>query len=352
MRHYALTLAVIVTGYLGTCNSTSNNYKTTSSQPPEVITILRPVPAILNENTLSPVDATEIKIKKTGTNFEFKQAQFINENCGWVISPNSVYRTTDGGKTWERMSFEPQKDGRFVAFSFIDELHGWLAMLKQDLAKSYGLGYSSVIMITEDGGRSWNSQAVFEDEIQINDIRFLNQNEGLAVGYKGLENRVDRGELFVLGTSNGGKQWQDISGPAKAAFKNQWGAAVDSGIFIQWTSSSVLLLTRNGRVMSTPDRGKTWNTIVIFKEERPNGWMTSSTYYTLVLDPEEKVRVVGGAAGDEGYQGDLVVNEDGRWTSYELIRTPLLDAVFLSDKDVIACGLNVRTRIEKTETFQ
>jgi hypothetical protein len=46
-----------------------------------------------------------------------------------------------------------------------------------------------------------------------------------------------------------------------------------------------------------------------------------------------------------------VTNDDDRWTSYEVIRTPIRDAIFLSDKDVIACGLNVRTVIVKPRRF-
>ena len=41
-------------------------------------------------------------------------------------------------------------------------------------------------------------------------------------------------------------------------------------------------------------------------------------------------RVVAAGMGDKGYWGDFVVEEDGRWNSYELTLTPILDAVFLS----------------------
>ena len=351
MRHCALTLAAVAIGYLATCNSLGHNYtKTINTPQQEEVTVLRPVPAVLNEGTHPAVDATETQIKgKPGPPFQFRQAQFINETHGWAMTGHSIYRTTDGGKSWERLPHEPEKDARFTAFSFVDESHGWLAIVKEDFAEHYGVGISSVIITTDDGGRSWNLQASFEDEIQINDIRFLNEREGLAVGYKGLDNRPDRCELFVLSTSDGGKDWNNISGPANAALKNQWGVANDRADYIQWTTSSVLLLTEAARVLKTTDGGKTWNTVVIFKDERPDGFGPSSGYYKLVLDPEGKMRVVGGSSGDEGYWADFVVNEDGRWTSYEVRKTTILDAVFLSDKDVIASGLNVRTINEQAK---
>jgi photosystem II stability/assembly factor-like uncharacterized protein len=349
MRYFALVLTLVVISCLAAGVLRKRVGPATNSQPQELITVLRPVPAILNEDTLPQVVATETKIKGTaGGPFEFKRAQFVNETHGWVMSSNNLYRTTDSGKSWERLRQEPEKDARFVSFSFVDESHGWLAILKKDFAKGYGLGNSSVIMVTNDGGRSWKLQAIFPDEIDVRDIEFFNASEGLAVGAKGLDNRPDRGELLVVGTSNGGKDWNDISASAKAAFKNQWGAANDYGKYIHWTPSALLLLTQGGRVMNTTDQGKTWNTIVIFKDERPRGFVSSMGYYKVALDPEQKFRVIAAVMGDEGYWGDFVVNEDGRWTSYELGLTPILDAVFLSGKDVVACGLNRRSGNENS----
>ena len=349
MRHCALILAIAVIVYLAASAVREDAGPRTNSQPQEFTTVLRPVAAILNEETHVPLVASENKIKgKTGTPLEFKRAQFINETHGWTMTDYSLYRTIDGGNKWERLSPAPGENARFMAFSFVDELHGWLAMLTQDFAEHYGVGNSSEIMITDDGGTSWKLQASFKDEVEIMDVSFLNVNDGFAVGSKGLDNRPDRGELFVLGTSDGGRDWKDISAPAKAAFKNQWGVANDSGNYIQWTSSSVLLLTRGGRVMNTKDRGKTWNIIVAFKDERPAGFLSSTGYYKLALDPQQRIRVLAGGMGDEGYWGDFVVHEDGRWSSYELSLTPLLDAVFLSDKEVIASGLNVRPKDDKS----
>ena len=100
--------------------------------------------------------------------------------------------------------------------------------------------------------------------------------------------------------------------------------------------------------MRTTDKGKTWNTVVILKDERPNGSLSSTSFHRVILDPEQRLRVVAAGIGDEGYWGDFVVNEDGRWNSYELSLTPILDAVFLSPREVVACGLNRRPRNEKS----
>jgi len=350
MRYCALGLLVFVSGYLATCTLRGDSSTATNSLREGEVVVLRPVPAILNEGTHPAVNATETQIKeKAGVPFQFRRAQFINETHGWAMTLYSLYRTIDGGKTWERLAQEPDKDAHFIAFSFVDESQGWLAIMKADSTAPYGVGHSSVIMNTDDGGKSWKVKESFQDDIAIRDIQFLNQKEGLVVGYKGLDNRPDRCELFVQETSNAGKDWSDMSRAANAALRTQWGVANDRGNHIYWTSSSVLILTEGGRVISTTDRGKTWNTIVTFKDERPTGFISSTGFHKLVPDPEGKIRIVAGAAGDEGYWGDFVIPEQGGWMSYEISLTPINDALFLSDKEVIASGLNVRRMDEKSK---
>jgi hypothetical protein len=89
---------------------------------------------------------------------------------------------------------------------------------------------------------------------------------------------------------------------------------------------------------------------VIFKDERPEGFISATSFRKVALDPEQRFRVVAAGMGDEGYWGDFVVNEDGRWNSYELKLTPILDAVFLSNRDVVACGMNLRPHNEKSSS--
>src|SRR6202008_1982617 len=166
MRYCAAVLAIVVIGYLAIYTIRKDNPSATKHQPQELTTVLRPVPAILNEETYPPVAATEIKIRrKQGALFEFRKAQFINENHGWVMSPHELYRTIDAGKTWEPLPQAPENDAFFVSFYFVDESHGWLATQKHDYKEHYGVGISSVIMVTSDGGASWNLQASFPDEI-------------------------------------------------------------------------------------------------------------------------------------------------------------------------------------------
>ena len=183
MRYRTLVLIAILIWYSLGCESRGHNQNPVNSRPEERMTVLRPVPAVLNEETHDPVQAIETKIKgKAGAPFEFKRAQFIDENHGWAMTGYALYRTIDGGKTWERLPQQPEKDASFTAFFFINESRGWLTAVKRVFTERYGLGNSSVIMVTDDGGRSWKVQASFPNEVKITEIRFFNANVGLAMG--------------------------------------------------------------------------------------------------------------------------------------------------------------------------
>jgi photosystem II stability/assembly factor-like uncharacterized protein len=348
MRYSAFILAVVVIGYSLSCLSHGHNQRPANPRPEESMVVLRPVPVVLNEEADPVVQGIETKIKgKAGRLFEFTHAQFVNENHGWAMSEYYFYRTTDGGKTWERLPQEPEKDATFSSFFFVDESRGWLTAVKRVSTGRFGLGNSSVIMVTDDGGKSWKIQASFLNEMDVREIRFLNANEGFAIGAQIIDSHPPYDELLVLKTANGGDQWTNVSGPAKAAIKNEYEFPSDSGKDIQWTPSSVLLLTRYSKVISTTDKGQTWSLVASFKYEGANGISTSPGFRKLELDPSSSARAVVASLGRGDYEGDFVVQEGEQWTGYDFTLTPIQDAVFLSDKDVLASGANLHPKDEK-----
>ena len=73
-------------------------------------------------------------------------------------------------------------------------------------------------------------------------------------------------------------------------------------------------------------------------------------YHKLVFDPAERLGVVAGAYGDEGYWGDFVVGgENNSWQSYELILKPIYDAIFLSQEEIVACGQSLPSHDGKSK---
>jgi len=80
---------------------------------------------------------------------------FSDELHGWIATggpegPGAIYRTVDGGKTWDevdRRGFDAYGH-RFFSVYFLDPLNGWAC-------GEYGDGEDGVLWITRDGGESW-----------------------------------------------------------------------------------------------------------------------------------------------------------------------------------------------------
>src|ERR1041385_2233359 len=342
-------------------------------QPHEVI-VLRPVEAVLHESNDRLVNSRQVRIVPRGETANlfrpaiffnqrkglavsplgtiltrgetanlFRQAIFLNERKGWARTDKHLYRTSNGGEVWDRLPLEIGGDSQISSLAFINDSRGWMAVTTQHPTDRYGLRNSSQILTTTDGGNTWKLQADFPAEARIEQIKFLDSNNGLAVGAQIVDQPRNQGpayeQILVLATSNGGNTWSDMSDAAGRELKAQGNTYSDYGWSIQWPSiTSAFVLTRNGRIVHTSDSGSTWNTIARFKEERPD-LIGSSSYHKIVVDNEQRLRLIGGATGDEGYWGDLAVeSSDNKWATYELKLMPIFDAVFLSANEVVACG--------------
>ena len=315
----------------------------TPSEDREVSVVLRPTQSSLVEG--EPVfEASETRITlQKGAWDEIQGAQFVNREKGWVTSYRSIYTTSDEGKTWERLSFKAPENSRISSFSFVDESRGWLAVWKQIHTERFGLGNSSIIFNTDDGGRTWNEQANFPAEVDIRQVTFRDAKNGLVIGSRTIDQPLTPGppyrDMVVLKTVDGGQTWNEISEPVKASLAKA-SAGPDHGWHLRWISESELfLLTGGGRVLHSSDSGATWKILVGFKDAPPEQMVRPTGYYKILLDPENRIRILGGEMGPEGQWGDLIVDHDNSWTRHQLLATPIFDAIFLSANEVLASGM-------------
>jgi photosystem II stability/assembly factor-like uncharacterized protein len=251
------------------------------------------------------------------------------------------------------MPLDLTPDSRISSFFFIDELRGWVTVRSQPFVQ----GASSIpvsasqVMATSDGGLVWSEQANFTNNIKIDYLRFLNAENGLVTGSRLIESHPPFDEIFVAQTRDGGRHWEDISGKVKPAFKKKAGIASGEVCSIDWESTQILLLSKSGTLVRSSDQGETWEGVVQLKDHRPNGLVSSIGYSKVFSTAQEGIRVVAGGMGDEGYWGDLIVNDgDNSWTSFELLGIPISDSVFISDKELLACGKEIQAFDEKTKS--
>lgn len=352
MKFYSvLIVAFTLLCHFATCDLPEG--KTEPAPPAPARVLLRPTAAGLTEGGATAVVikasklgmTDKIKVGRFSFNAGLKGAQFVDADHGWAANEQALYKTADGGKLWERVAPPLPADSRISTFSFADAGRGWLAVVTRTYGERGDPDTSSVVMATSDAGRTWTAQARFPDEVEIFRVRFLNADEGLIAGTRAAPHKPSYNEPFAAVTGDGGRTWVDISEKLKSALPT--GVVYD----INWPSPSrIYLLTTDGGVASSTDKGKTWTHMIDFDDERPNGTVSSTGYRKLALDTRGRLRVVAGAEGDEGHWGDLITTHEGdTWNSYELVGTPIRDVVFLSESEVLACGVHFFPYDEKPE---
>jgi len=115
---------------------------------------------------------------------EFQDVYFIDKNKGWAVSyfGDIIFRTKDGGETWEVCHTENRN--WLHALFFVDDKTGWV------------VGERGTILKTADGGLSWHQQrsngdqldilvlhAHSDDELPVAHLTAYYADQGYKVGY-------------------------------------------------------------------------------------------------------------------------------------------------------------------------
>lgn len=218
-------------------------------------------------------------------NDQFREIAFSNESVGYAASDNALYKTINGGHTWQPIL---SNFSDFWPSLFVADMHNvWL--------KTQGHG----LMKTADGGANWvNLNAT--DEIYR--PSFINLTTGLAI--------VDKGSIYK--TTDGGQSWVIVYQDSSKIFtKIFFCSQTPGGNFSAWVSG------HDGALIRTNDSGNSWTSINTGTTTIINSlWLTDCmhAYLTLYLDnrilytadgglswKEEIVNGVGYALTDIGF---------------------------------------------------
>jgi photosystem II stability/assembly factor-like uncharacterized protein len=159
---------------------------------------------------------------------------FLSPTVGWVsLSQRHIFRTTDGGQTWE---FRGQAPGPVFQLFFVDLLNGWVLDLDEprihrtfdggatwhtttipnmprgplsrlfflDPSTGWAVGGGGTILKTTDGGATWQLQPSGTTR-DLEAIHFTDRQHGWAVGYMNT----------ILKTTDGGATWQKVDDDLK-----------------------------------------------------------------------------------------------------------------------------------------
>lgn len=118
----------------------------------------------------------------------------LDERRAWIASeddagPVVVWRTSDGGKSWERSDSVPPIFGSCDAVHFIDKKRGWLVTASAGTKSVYA---------TDDGGDSWEQRgAIAVSTIGALSLAFAGKKTGWAAAPGALWKTVDGGKTWT-----------------------------------------------------------------------------------------------------------------------------------------------------------
>jgi photosystem II stability/assembly factor-like uncharacterized protein len=160
---------------------------------------------------------------------------FADPDHGWAGGHGGVLlATADGGLTWEKVENPTVEDDSFLDI---------LALSRQHIIAvgAYGLYCES-----HDGGATWKTRYVLEEDTHINRLFFTRTGEILLAGESG---------TLALST-DAGKTWNPIASPYQGSLFG----------LIELTGGRWLIHGLRGHVYISDDRGANWHRVPIEQE--------------------------------------------------------------------------------------
>lgn len=135
--------------------------------------------------------------KNSGTTQHLGKIQFPTSDVGYVIEASGkLLKTTDAGETWSSINLE--NISSIYSISCINENLIFLSCKDAN--------YNSVLLISNDGGTSWERILANDSQQNFFDIQFLTGE----IGYASSNSEYYSSENNILKTVDGGKSWMQI----------------------------------------------------------------------------------------------------------------------------------------------
>jgi photosystem II stability/assembly factor-like uncharacterized protein len=210
------------------------------------LALLAARPLALAISVVAQQPSLEWQLQDSGVEVSLRGLSAVSERVAWASGSNGTWlRTIDGGASWHHGRIPGAEELGVRDIHAFDELDA-VALTIVSPGRVYR---------THDGGYTW--EMVFEDaraEVFFNCMDFADDQRGYAVG-----DPID-GRFLLIETLDGGKHWAPLSAPSRPQPEDGEAQFAASGTCLQATGNNIWIGTGGNvaRVSHSADRGRSW----------------------------------------------------------------------------------------------
>jgi photosystem II stability/assembly factor-like uncharacterized protein len=162
-----------------------------------------------------------------------------------VTDPTPLYETRDGGETWTPVTAitGPMPTG-ICNFTQVDAQH---------LVAVGRVGGPSFVLTSSDGGDTWTSREITAELAMLIDAHFASPTDGYVLGAS--STRLEASHTVILHTEDGGETWQEVF-RSDLAQELGWKFSFPTP---EVGYASVLSYNGASSFLKTTDGGRTWS---------------------------------------------------------------------------------------------